>query len=265
MNIAKIGDCFVMASDDTMSSTFSSDLVPEHCFEDTSDPLYYVSGDLLDTTALVPDLISRFIMSHTAEVFDALRGVFCLVFQKGHHVFVVNDAFGAHPVYYCRPTNNSIVISDNMELVVQYLPKLDLDADFLSSYVLLQGPTLLNITQYKQVKRMPPGCILYADLGTRQISCKRYISFPIADVASQELGSELYEDLYREFEYLFHRNLESILRIYKRPCVFLSGGFDSSSIALGLNTVNKSQTSLNAYFCEFPYDSSADRVYSKLT
>ncbi|AKH42784.1 asparagine synthase (glutamine-hydrolyzing) [Altererythrobacter atlanticus] len=154
---------------------------------------------------------------------DRLRGPFAFAIADfaGNRAYLARDVFGLCPLYY-HLDRNGLVVAGSSRLARAILGK-DLPRDHLNLADFVQGQAMDKTgTIHLGIRRLPPAHYLIA--GPQEDLCRRYWSF--AQAPRQQSGSDAAE----HFRALFDISVERA-HCGAKPCLPLSGGLDSSSIA----------------------------------
>ena len=171
---------------------------------------------------------------------DKLNGMFSFaIFDKvNKKVFFARDRFGEKPLYYSF-INEKFFFSSEMKslLDVDLIPdEKDMNAlHKFFSYGFIPAPD----SPYKFIKKLEPGHSLTFDLITKKIIKKRYWRFSINP--SKKLN---FNDASVELWDLLNRSVKERIQADVPVGVFLSGGLDSSAVALAAakNSMEKIKT-----------------------
>jgi len=153
---------------------------------------------------------------------NVLNGRFVMIVadRRKRQIIAVRDRIGMHPLYYARGTGGRLVLSSSIPAILA-----DRDVSAAIDPVVIAEHLLHRFidaseTHYAAVRRVPPGHVLTADHDG--CTTRRYWD-PGASMAW------LKADELDEFDQTFERAVARCTA--GRPAIFLSGGFDSVSVA----------------------------------
>jgi asparagine synthase (glutamine-hydrolysing) len=155
---------------------------------------------------------------------DGLAGRYAIVVQDRRRkaVTAVRDRVGLHPLFYAE-VGGAWFFASSIDALVSHpeVPR-TLDRVVLAEYLAYRWPDLSQ-TCFAAIKRVPPGCLVEAD--RRGGTLRRHW-----DLASRPPLRISYEEAQERFDDAFERAVARGLDL-GRSAVFLSGGFDSISVA----------------------------------
>lgn len=211
------------------------------CNEDGTVVITY-SGELYNFRELRQELEAsghRFSSNTDTEVVIHAyeeHGAACLERFNGHFAFAIwdvtrkrlllaRDRFGTHPLYY-RADDKRLIFGSEVKAILSCLDeRVQVELHALNEYLTFQN-VLSDLTLFRGVRLLPPGCLLLLDLGTRKVTQERYWDFRFPTHPLTVGKEEAAEELFRLFEQAVTRQLMSDVPI---GC-YLSGGMDSGSI-----------------------------------
>lgn len=214
------------------------------------DVLVWVWGDVYgygSRTSYVPrqgppDGSAAF-CAHLYEVFgmdfvSALNGNFALVLydRTENTVSFVTDRFATRPLYYARPTDDSIVISSQSQSLALH-PDIEPEFDLPYLYEYLELRCVHGVkTPIKGVEQLPPGSVVTIDLDDLSMTTTSY-------------WSPSYDPIDKPFSYFRDRIVETIQAVFSEWTyddlsygLLLSGGSDSR---LGLAAIDQPATTFH--------------------
>jgi asparagine synthase (glutamine-hydrolysing) len=163
-------------------------------------------------------------------------GTGCLERFNGHFAFALwdgarkrlllaRDRFGTHPLYYYVDGKRLIFGSEVKAILACRDVPVEMEIRALDEYLTFQN-VLTDLTLFRGVRLLPPGCFLALDLTGSELTQERYwdYRFPSEPLAIGK--EEAADELFRLFEQAVTRQLMSDVPI---GC-YLSGGMDSGSI-----------------------------------
>ena len=142
--------------------------------------------------------------------------------RRRNRFFAARDAMGLHPLFFAD-ANGALLVSWSTDVLAsQPGVSRKLNRVALAEHLVHRWPDATD-TYYEAIRRVPPGHVLEAGEGGRRL--RRYWD-PSASGGVQWLKDEEVE----QFDQIFDRAVTRCL-MRGRPGIFLSGGFDSVSIA----------------------------------
>lgn len=158
--------------------------------------------------------------------FGRLVGDFAFALWDGRRerLYLVRDAMGARPLFYCEDDGTLLWASSLSALFAGRGSVPEVDDDWLGAYLLRVMPS--DRTPYRGVQRVPAGSMLIADRsGLRSAS-----HWTLGECPEIRYSSDA--DYEEHFRALFFDAVRSRMRTGGSPlCSELSGGLDSSSVA----------------------------------
>ncbi|PYP89151.1 MAG: asparagine synthase (glutamine-hydrolyzing) [Blastocatellia bacterium AA13] len=162
---------------------------------------------------------------------EKLRGMFAFGIwdSERQRLVLARDRLGIKPLYYAITDNGSIYFASEIKALIESgAIKPCLNYDVLSDYAANRAPSGEE-TLFKGVKRLAPGHTLVWTEGHVQIN--RYWDASFAKDSEFSDESEYVE----RFDALFHESVKLRLMADVPLGVFLSGGIDSSAIAVAMS------------------------------
>ena len=166
------------------------------------------------------------------KVFEKLRGMWALALYDKYKnkIILSKDFFGIKPLYYYFE-NNVLIFSSEISAIKTFWDKKNIKTSFsdfgISSYFVL-GYALSPFTVFENIKKIKPGEILIFDVLKKEITSSN-ISW---DFKGGELGGGVNPAKLADFEQVMKESVERHLLADVPVGVFLSGGSDSTLIAL---------------------------------
>ena len=152
-----------------------------------------------------------------------LRGSFVIVFvdRRRNVATVVRDPVGSHPAFYTEVRGRVLVAAAQQTLLAQCGVSRALNRVAMADHLCQRWPKV-GETYFESIKRVPPGCRLIVDGGPRRLE-RHWNKFdgPVEFLSHAE-ADRFDEQLARAVSRCFGSG---------RVGVFLSGGFDSVSVA----------------------------------
>ena len=164
-------------------------------------------------------------------------------------LLIFRDRFGIKPLYYAEHEGNFLFASEIKPLLKgsDMLPDLNVDglASFFA-YRYLPGTD----TMFKGIKRLPPGSYLKYDLNRGTYKIVRYWDYRF----DKETGSVDLKNAEEEFIHLFTDAVNIRLRSDVEVGSFISGGIDSSAVAVQAAKRNPDIRLFTVSFSQPEYD-----------
>lgn len=181
-----------------------------------------IIGTCLEPYETLVQVFQNAVRKHDYSRMMKLPGSFNLIVQDDMETYVFVDVAGLRPVFYTE--YNSGIAYASLGVALQQLVKADVDASWIANSFM--GLATLNIgtnrSSFCNVKSVSPGHYLYIS-GTQAI-CKRYWYPPQEYISLPAAAEQLREQLLTA--------VEGRVRLYGNLTSDLSGGFDSTSLAL---------------------------------
>jgi asparagine synthase (glutamine-hydrolysing) len=151
-----------------------------------------------------------------------LPGSYNLIVQDDNDTYVFTDVAGLKPIFYTE--YGSYIVYSSLGITLQQLIKAEIDSVWLANSLL--GLTRANEAQnrspFRNVKSVP--CGYYLQISSGQATCKKYWQEPQEYIKFSEAAEKLREQLVTA--------VEGRINLYGNTTSDLSGGFDSTSLAL---------------------------------
>jgi asparagine synthase (glutamine-hydrolysing) len=151
-----------------------------------------------------------------------LPGSYNLIVQDETDTYVFVDVAGLKPVFYT--VYDSFIVYSSLGVALQQLIKAEVDPSWIATFlVFLTRPNeVQNRSPFCNVQAIPPGH--YLRISSGKPTCKRYWHEPQEYSSFSEAAEQLREQLLTA--------VEGRIRLYGNITSDLSGGFDSTSLAL---------------------------------
>jgi asparagine synthase (glutamine-hydrolysing) len=164
---------------------------------------------------------------HGPDCLDSFNGHFAFAIWDGRkrRLFLARDRFGTHPLYYCFDNDRLIFGSEIKAILACSGAKVEVELRALNEYLTFQN-VLTDLTLFRGIHLLPPGCFLTLDLGTQKVEQQHYWDYSFPERPGHVAKEEAAEELFRLFHQAVTRQLVSDVPI---GC-YLSGGMDSGSI-----------------------------------
>lgn len=145
--------------------------------------------------------------------------------DRQRRLVLARDRFGTHPLYYQAGGGQLIFASEVKAILACDRAKVEVELQALDEYMTFQN-VLSDLTLFKGIKLLPPGCVMVLDFASGGLTQERYWDFHFPADPLAITKEEASEELFRLFEQAVTRQLMSDVPI---GC-YLSGGMDSGSI-----------------------------------
>ncbi len=181
-----------------------------------------IVGTCLEPYESLVKLFHNAIRSHDYSRLMRLPGSYNLIVQEEADTYVFTDVAGLRPAFYT--VYNSGIIYSSLAVPLQQLIKAEVDLSWLATFlVFLSRPhEAQNRSPFCNVNYVPPGH--YLQISSGKPTCKRYWHGPQEYISFSEAAEQLREQLLTA--------VEGRIRLYGNVTSDLSGGFDSTSLAL---------------------------------
>ncbi|HXH11224.1 MAG TPA: asparagine synthase-related protein [Alphaproteobacteria bacterium] len=210
---------------------------PDGRFQLLLDGELYNAGELqrrfrheLPSQALsVPDLCLQLIVKHGPEIVHHFNGLFCLALYDRHsrRVTLISDRFGFRPLFYVRRAKAVIFGSELKALCAADPEPRKIDSIGTLEYF-CAGSQIQDRTWLEGYLRLPPATILSVD--EDGVQTRTYWTYKY-DEQAPTLDQATYATV---FATLLDRAVERCMQGSHRIGLFLSGGYDSRSVAASI-------------------------------
>jgi asparagine synthase (glutamine-hydrolysing) len=191
-----------------------------------------------------------------AESFDRLEGIFAfsLYDKKRNKIFLVRDHLGVKPLYY-HITNELLLFASEVKAFKAYHREWQVNSDWQVLFLAF-GSIPHPHTTLHDVYQLPAGSYLELDLADFKKNIHQYYE--------PKRNIEFITDRHRFLRSIRNGIKESVEKnlISDAPLgVFLSGGIDSSLLALTADAIQDNVTTISVNFTEEPFD---ERPYQRM-
>ena len=169
-------------------------------------------------------------------------------------LFVSRDRFGIKPLYYYLK-NDLLCFASEVKALREIIGSLELDIDWINNHFTFDNDDNVG-TAFKDVHKFPPGSNSIIDLNNISVVARKYWSLEKSDnIVSLPSALE-------EFSFLLEDSLKLRMRSDVEVALTLSGGIDSSAIALACK---KNNFNIKAFTSSFPGHNEIDESnYAKI-
>jgi asparagine synthase (glutamine-hydrolysing) len=193
--------------------------------------------------------------SDSVKKFNGMWSI-CIFDAQKKILFASRDRFGVKPFYYAIVSGEFIFASEIKQIVPFFDGNLTVEDDVVFRYLHDGSKDYSSNTFFKGISQLEPGFSLTYENG--KIETDRYWDFEINDTYT-DISSENIEN---EFSRLLISSVEYRYRADVPVGVALSGGLDSSSIAVMVNQLSKSPLkSFTVVYDDSKYD---EREYANI-
>lgn len=230
------------------------------------------NGEIYNFPALRQQLIQEghFFSSHSdseiiihayekwgTECVNHLTGMFAFLLwdETKQRLFAARDRVGIKPLYYAE-YNQGIVLASEAKAILPIMPT-TLNP-LAPAYIMTLGYVPSPLTMWHEISKLEAGCFLLWEPGNG-ITIHRYWSPPSRSSKYSHVNSD-------EWAVLFSQVLSDHLMADVPISLFLSGGLDSTTLAVGLHELAQQIPAITVRFPGNRYDESpiANEVSRKL-
>jgi asparagine synthase (glutamine-hydrolysing) len=162
-----------------------------------------------------PDSLSRLNGMYAFALWDRDR----------RELVLARDRYGVKPIYYARRGDTLLFASEVKALLAHGAVAAAMDLEALLEYMTFQN-IFTDRTLFRDVRLLPPGCIMRVAASTGATRVERYWDFAFAEPERRATEAEYIEEFDRLFRQAVSRQLVSDVPVSS----YLSGGLDSGSI-----------------------------------
>jgi asparagine synthetase B (glutamine-hydrolysing) len=176
-----------------------------------------------------PDVCLHLILRRGPDVARLFNGFFCIIVYErtARRVTLISDRYGARALFYVRSQNTLLFATELKALAVADSAPRKIDE--LGVFELFcYGTHFMQRSWMDGYLHLPPASVLTA--GPAQFEIRRYWTYRYAE-RSRTLDQQTYAT---RFGILLDRAVERCMRGTQRIGMFLSGGYDSRSVAASL-------------------------------
>ncbi len=188
------------------------------------------SSELPQKSLTPPDVCLHLILQHGPDIARLFNGFFCLIVyeQTARRVTIISDRCGARSLFYVRRQNAVLFATELKALAVADPSPRKIDEVGVFE-LFCYGTHFMDRTWMDGYLRLPPASVLTAD--PTQFGIRRYWTYRY-DESSPKLDQQTYAAV---FGILLDRAVERCMRGTRRIGMFLSGGYDSRSVAAAIH------------------------------
>lgn len=154
---------------------------------------------------------------------------FCIYDETKNILFLSRDRFGIKPLYYYF-NDKEFIFSSEIKGILAHDIEIKPDKEIVFDFLYYNMSDHNENTFFKNIKRLIPSNNLVFNLKTKAIQLHKYYDL------EQKITNERYNS--REIKDLFYDSVKNTLVSDVPVGSCLSGGIDSSSIALAMNNTN---------------------------
>ncbi len=225
------------------------------------------NGEIYNYPALKKDLLQKGYVFHNntdtevllnlyaeygTDSLQHLNGFFAFaIYDKTNEtVFMARDRMGIKPFLYYKDETR-LVFASEMKAIVPFLENKQLHTEALYTYLQLNY-TPAPFTMFKGVEKLSPGHYITADK-TGSFEIKKYYSAQEPKEKEASKNNIGYENAQAQFELLLRQSVEKRLIADVPLGSFLSGGMDSSVIAMLAAQYSPNINTFSIGFKDEPY------------
>lgn len=181
-----------------------------------------IVGSFLASHQTLAQLFKRAVRNKEYSQLMRLPGSYNLIIQDKTDTYVFVDLAGLRPVFYS--VYGSLIVYSSLGVALQQLIKADVDINWIATHLMgFRRPySAQNRSPFCKIQAIPNGH--YLQISAMKLTCKRYWSEPQKYSSLSETTEELREQLLTA--------VNGRVRLYGNITSDLSGGFDSTSLAL---------------------------------
>ena len=205
-----------------------------------------INVDNLNTTSDTRVLLNHLNRNDVSNL-DNLNGMFSFAFynNKKKKVTLARDSLGVKPLYYYQNSNFPLVFSSELKPLLIFKNKPSTTSENKIKELIYLGKNSLDSTIVDNIKFLEPG--YYLEYNFKQTDKKKFKSY--FDNSTNSLNKN------NTFLNVFNNSLEDQLTADVPVDILLSGGIDSSAIAIvAKKHLNKSVNAFNLSYSKSQYD-----------
>lgn len=180
------------------------------------------------------EVIINLYKAEGVEGFGKMNGMWAFILYDSEKktVVVSRDRFAVKPLYYIL-ADDTYYFGSEIKQLLPFLKKYNLNLNTFGNYLHNFLADYSNETMFSEVNKVPPKCSFVIDLKSKEIQLKKYWDYQLLDFSNRKQS-----DLNEEFSYLLNNSVQIRLRSDVKVGNTLSGGLDSSSIAVIANEIS---------------------------
>jgi asparagine synthase (glutamine-hydrolysing) len=176
-------------------------------------------------------LALRAYLRHGPQGLERLEGDFSLALwdARAQRVFAVRDPMGAFPLWWAE-AGEAVVLGTGLWQLLRFLPRADLDPEYLADYLLVCGSLSELATErtvYRGVRRLAPGGLLEVRPDRNRVERRLYWDWR---EHLEDPGSGRLEERGERLKDLLTAAVRE--RLHGPVAAHVSGGMDSTALAL---------------------------------
>ena len=192
-------------------------------------------GASVSRSATSEELVLRFLSQFGSAALPELHGDFSFVLwiPKERRLTAYRDLTGARPFFYF-PRKDVFSFSNTLQAVLldSAVAKREYDPQFIGDFLLGSPYQDQERTVYRDIRRLPAGHLL--EFSSAGVCVRRIGNLPIEDLLSFRRDEEVIEQYRKLFLQVLADHLPAA-----DTTIFLSGGLDSTSIAVAAANLRK--------------------------
>lgn len=180
------------------------------------------------------EVIINLYIAEGVEGFGKMNGMwaFILYDSETKKVVISRDRFAVKPIYYIL-ANDTYYFGSEIKQLLPFLNSYHLNLNTFGNYLHNFLVDYSNETMFLEVNKVPPKHSFIINLQSKEIELKKYWDYELLDFSKRKSA-----DLNEEFSYLLRDSVQIRLRSDVKVGNTLSGGLDSSSIAVIANEIS---------------------------
>ena len=189
-------------------------------------------------TELDEEVILNSYIYYKENCFNHFKGAYSIIIYTSNKVIIARDKLGVKPIFYSLKDDNFIFSNEIKSLLKSNLIEPIVNEDGLKELFTMSPSFTPSLTPFKDIKMVKPGeYIIYED---NLLSKVLYYKLPIYKY------SKSYKEAKYELKELLNKSINRLIHNKDDYGALLSGGIDSSIVALLANKIN-----LDTYFLEY--------------
>jgi asparagine synthase (glutamine-hydrolysing) len=192
------------------------------------------SGETFNSNSDTEVILKGYRLWGIKKLLKKINGMFsfCIWDNKLNELIIIRDPLGIKPLYFHNHNGTFVCASEVKSIIKSGLVSNEIDIQSIDSF-LAYGSVQPPRTIYTDIKSLMPGHIIRYSLERDYIDVKRYWSWNVDD------AEITLDDISKAFENSIKRNLVSDVPIG----ILLSGGYDSTAMALLASRFSKQEVS----------------------
>src|SRR3989344_8634180 len=186
-----------------------------------------IVGNVFDKETLIRlteyEILKRYKISGEKFV-HSIQGNFIIFLIDKEYLYIFNDRYGLKHLYYCFE-NGCFLVSSYFGRFTNYFKTNEIDKEALLEFNLFKYP-FGDKTLLKNVKLLPPACIIKIDLSMKKYQTSVYHKFDLSHTDGRN-SDEILRDLIKNI----NKSVDLVNNTAGSKILPLSGGLDSRYLA----------------------------------